>query len=399
MTYAPKGYKPYFYRMPHFDQPLTSKLPHVGTTIFTVMSRLANEHQAINLSQGFPDFECSPELVDLVTTHMKKGHNQYAPMQGLPVLREVIAAKFKNLYNVHYDPDTEVTVTSGGTQALYSAISALIREGDEVIVFTPAYDSYEPAITLHRGVTRYVQLSAPDFKINWKQVKKTVNGKTRMIILNSPHNPSGAILSAEDMKELERIVAGTGIIILSDEVYEHLVFDGEQHQSMALYPELASRSIIVASFGKVFHVTGWKMGYAVGPANLMVEFRKAHQYQVFCSNTPLQYALAEYLSKPETYLSLNDFYQQKRDYFISGISGSRFNIIPCKGTYFQLLDYSNISDKEDVDFARQLTSEKKIASIPVSVFYNTQTDQRLLRFCFAKKQETLDKAIEILNKI
>lgn len=385
--------------MPHFDQPLTSKLPHIGTTIFTVMSKLANEHGAINLSQGFPDFDCSPELVSLVEQSMKKGFNQYAPMQGLPVLRETIAAKFKHLYNIQYDPDTEITITSGGTQALYSAISALVRKGDEVLVFTPAYDSYEPAVSLHKGITRYVQLNAPDFKINWDQVKKNVNAKTRMIILNSPHNPSGAILSAQDMEELEKIVKGTGIIILSDEVYEHLVFDEEVHQSMALYPELASRSIIVASFGKVFHVTGWKMGYAVGPANLMAEFRKAHQYQVFCSNTPLQHAMAQYLSQPETYLSLNRFYQQKRDYFLDGIRGSRFNIVPCKGTYFQLLDYSNISQEQDVDFARQLTTEKKIASIPVSVFYNTRTDQKLLRFCFAKKEETLDKAIAILNQI
>lgn len=385
--------------MPIFNQSIPSKLPQVGTSIFTVMSKLAADHQAINLSQGFPDFNISSELVSLVNKYMTTGMNQYAPMQGLPVLREAISAKFKKLYHTEYNPDTEITVTAGGTQALYSTISALVREGDEVVVFTPAYDSYEPAVTLHKGITRYVKLSAPDFKINWKEVKKTVNGKTRMIILNSPHNPSGAVLSSADIKELEKIVKGTGIIILSDEVYEHLIFDGQKHLSMATSPELASRSVIVASFGKIFHVTGWKMGYMVGPADLMAEVRKAHQYQVFCCNTPAQHAIAEYLKEENNYLELNNFYQAKRDYFIEGIKNSRFKIVPAKGTYFQLLDYSPISIENDVDFAKRLTTEYKLASIPVSVFYNTKTDQHLLRFCFAKKEETLDKAIQILNKI
>ncbi|HLP12515.1 MAG TPA: methionine aminotransferase [Flavobacteriales bacterium] len=385
--------------MPIFNQSIPSKLPQVGTSIFTVMSKLAADHQAINLSQGFPDFNISSELVSLVNKYMTTGMNQYAPMQGLPVLREVISAKFKKLYHTEYNPDTEITVTAGGTQALYSTISALVREGDEVVVFTPAYDSYEPAVTLHKGITRYVKLSAPDFKINWKEVKKTVNGKTRMIILNSPHNPSGAVLSSNDIKELEKIVKGTGIIILSDEVYEHLIFDGQKHLSMATSPELASRSVIVASFGKIFHVTGWKMGYMAGPADLMAEVRKAHQYQVFCCNTPAQHAIAEYLKDENNYLELNNFYQAKRDYFIEGIKNSRFKIVPAKGTYFQLLDYSPISKENDVDFAKRLTTEYKLASIPVSVFYNTKTDQHLLRFCFAKKEDTLDKAIQILNKI
>jgi methionine aminotransferase len=385
--------------MPIFNQTIPSKLPQVGTSIFTVMSKLATDHQAINLSQGFPDFNISSELVSLVNKYMNSGMNQYAPMQGLLALREVISAKFKKLYNIEYDPEKEITVTAGGTQALYSSISALIREGDEVLIFTPAYDSYEPAVTLHKGITRYVQLTAPDFKINWKEVKKTVNSKTRMIILNSPHNPSGAVLSPSDIKELEKIVKGTGIIILSDEVYEHLIFDGQKHLSMATSPELASRSIIVASFGKIFHVTGWKMGYMVGPANLMAEVRKAHQYQVFCCNTPAQHAIAEYLKEESTYLELNDFYQAKRDYFLNGIKDSRFLVVPTKGTYFQLLDYSPISKENDVDFAKRLTTEYKLASIPISVFYNTKTDQHLLRFCFAKKEETLDKAIEILDKI
>lgn len=385
--------------MPHFEQNITSKLPHVGTTIFTVMSKLATDHGAINLSQGFPDFEMDERLADLVSKKMRDGLNQYAPMQGLPLLREVIAQKFKTLYNVDYSAEKEITITAGGTQALYSTISALVREGDEVIVFTPAYDSYEPAVTLHKGITRYVPLLAPDFKINWKQVKQNINAKTRMIVLNSPHNPSGSVLTAQDLKELEKIVKGTGIVILSDEVYEHLIFDEQKHLSMATSPELASRSIIVASFGKVFHVTGWKMGYMVGPENLMHEIRKAHQYQVFCCNTPIQHALAEYMQNSETYMGLSDFYQQKRDFFVKGILSSRFNIIPCKGTYFQLLDYSKISNENDVDFAKRLTIENKIASIPVSVFYNSQTNQHLLRFCFAKKEETLLKAIEILNRI
>ena len=385
--------------MPLFNQKITSKLPQVGTTIFTIMSKLANEQNAINLSQGFPDFDCSKDLIQLVGKYMTRGMNQYAPMQGVPVLREAISSKFKSLYSIDYNPDTEITITAGGTQAIYSSISALVREGDEVLVFTPAYDCYEPAITLHKGITRYVALMAPDFKINWKEVKKTINSKTRMIILNSPHNPSGAILSSNDLKELEKIVKGTNIIILSDEVYEHLVFDGQKHLSMATSQELASRSIIVASFGKIFHVTGWKMGYLFAPSDLMHEIRKAHQYQVFCVNTPIQHACAEYISNPQTYLELNDFYQKKRDYFANGIKNSRFNIIHCNGTYFQLLDYSKISKEKDIDFAKKLTIENKIASIPISVFYNSKTDQKILRFCFAKKEETLDKAIEILNKI
>ncbi len=385
--------------MPKFNHTIPSKLPQVGVTIFTVMSKLATENKAINLSQGFPDFDCSTELIQLVGKYMTQGFNQYAPMQGVPVLREVIAKKFLELYNATYDADKEITITAGGTQAIYSTISALVREDDEVVIFTPAYDCYEPAVTLHKGITRYVALKAPDFKIDWSEVKKTITGKTRMIILNSPHNPSGAVLSAYDIKELENIVKGTNIIILSDEVYEHLIFDGQKHLSMATSPELASRSVIIASFGKIFHVTGWKMGYLVAPEDLMHEIRKSHQYQVFCCNTPTQHACAEYLSKSSTYLELNDFYQEKRDYFANGIKSSRFKFTPSAGTYFQLLDYSNISQELDVDFAKRLTIENKIASIPISVFYNTKMDQHVLRFCFAKKKETLDKAIEILNKI
>lgn len=385
--------------MPVFHHTIPSKLPLVGTTIFTVMSKLANENNAINLSQGFPDFDCDRVLLDLVHHHMLKGHNQYAPMQGLPVLREVIAAKFASLYGVHYDADKEITVTAGGTQALYSTISALIHEGDEAIIFTPAYDSYEPAIQLHKGIVHQIPLEGDDFHINWEKVRATITSKTKLIVVNTPHNPTGSILTANDLDSLAQAVKGTNIVVLSDEVYEHIVFDGEKHFSLCTHPELAQRTVIVASFGKVFHITGWKMGYMVGPENLMHEIRKAHQYQVFCVNTPVQHALAEYMKLPENYLGLNDFYQEKRDYFLNGIRSSRFTFKPSKGTYFQLLDYSAISNENDVDFAKRLTIEHKLASIPISVFYAVPPKQQYLRFCFAKKKETLDKAISIINQI
>lgn len=385
--------------MPVYKNHIHSKLPHIGTTIFTVMSKLATEHQAINLSQGFPDFDCDRVLIDLVYEHMKNGRNQYAPMQGLPYLREVIANKYKQLYNVNYNPETEITITSGGTQALYTAISAFIHEDDEVIIFTPAYDSYEPAVAMHNGVAKYVELKAPDYSIDWTAVKKLVNHRTKMIIINSPHNPTGSALTKNDLKELDKITRNSEILILSDEVYEHIIFDGQPHQSVCLFPNLAERSFIVASFGKVFHVTGWKMGYCLAPENLMAEFRKAHQFQVFCSNAPMQWALADYLADEKNYMQLSQFYQEKRDYFIRGLSGSRFKFKPAAGTYFQLLDYSAITNEADTDFAVRLTKEKKIASIPVSVFYNTKNTDHMLRFCFAKKKETLDKALDILQKV
>lgn len=385
--------------MTEYPNIIKSKLPKVGTTIFTVMSQLAQEENAINLSQGFPDFKSSEELSALVTKALSQGLNQYAPMAGLMSLREEISRKTYELYGAEYHPETEITVTAGATQAIYTAIAAMVNEDDEVIIFTPAYDCYEPAIELSGGKPVFVQMSAPDYKVNWEQVKKLINQRTRMIILNTPHNPTGTVLSEEDMLALEKIVSNTDIVIVSDEVYEHIIFDGKQHQSAAKFPGLAERSFIVSSFGKTFHNTGWKVGYCVAPKNLMVEFRKAHQFIVFCVNHPMQYALAEYLKNKEHYMNLGAFYQQKRDFFVDLIKDSRFEIIPSSGTYFQLLSYKGVSDKADVDFAVELTKQHKIASIPVSVFYHKKVDEKVLRFCVAKKEETLEQAAAILNKV
>ncbi|MDF2436003.1 MAG: aminotransferase [Bacteroidota bacterium] len=378
---------------------ILSKLPKVGTTIFSVMSKLAAEHKAINLSQGFPDFNCDEELVSLVNKHMAAGHNQYAPMPGLPGLREVLAKKTEDLYKAKYDSETEITITSGATQAIFTAITAVVREGDEVIIFEPAYDCYQPAIELNGGKTIYLQLKAPGYYIEWEEVKKVISHRTKMIIINTPHNPTGSIMSAEDMKQLEKLVKGTDIIIISDEVYEHIIFDNNVHQSVARFPKLAERSFIISSFGKTFHTTGWKMGYCVAPKNLMTEFRKVHQFLVFSANTPIQHALTEYLHDKNNYITLGKFYQDKRDYFISGIKNPKFTFTPARGTYFQLLDYKALSKEKDTDFAVKITKEFGLASIPVSAFYHENTDNKVLRFCFAKKEETLDKAIEILNKI
>ncbi len=378
---------------------LHSKLPKTGISIFAKMSALATEHKAINLAQGFPDFQCDPELIKLVEKAMKSGHNQYAPLAGVPALREAIVEKTERLYGASYDPGTEVTVTAGATQAIFTAITALIREGDEVIVFSPAYDCYEPAIELAGGKPVNIELKQPDFCIEWTEVKRLINRKTRMIILNSPHNPSGAILSSEDIAQLEKLLADTEIIILSDEVYEHIVFDGQKHISIAQFPALAERAIIISSFGKTYHNTGWKMGYAVAPADMMAEFRKVHQFNVFAVNTPTQYALAEFLKEESRYLSLNSFYENKRNFFINALQGSKFKFTPARGTYFQLLDYSDISDARDVDFADELTIKHKLASIPISVFYSNEPNVKLLRFCFAKGEETLEKAAEILRSL
>lgn len=378
---------------------IKSKLPKVGTTIFTVMSELANKHNAINLSQGFPDFESSPELTQLVSEAMQKGHNQYAPMPGILPLREEISKKVERLYGTSYHPESEITITAGATQAIYTAIAAIIREGDEVIIFTPAYDCYEPAIELNGGKPVFLQMHAPDYSINWEQVKKLINQRTKMIIINTPHNPTGTIMKEEDMLALEKIVSDTDIVLISDEVYEHIVFDGQQHLSAAKYPGLAERTFITSSFGKTFHNTGWKMGYCVAPKNLMAEFRKAHQYIVFSANTPMQHALATYLKNENNYLELNNFYQQKRDLFTSLIQESKFEVLPASGTYFQLLRYSSISNEKDTDFAIRLTKENGIAAIPVSVFYHHTIDEKVLRFCFAKKEETIEKAAEILTSI
>ena len=385
--------------MPEYPNTIPSKLPKVGTTIFSVMSKMAHENNAINLSQGFPDFESSEELTSLVNDAMKKGLNQYAPMPGVMALREEIAIKTANLYGTQYNPETEITVTAGATQAIYTAIAATIREGDEVIIFTPAYDCYEPAIELNGGRTVFVQMHAPDYRVEWDQVKKLINQRTKMIIINTPHNPTGTILEESDMLALQKIVADTDILLISDEVYEHIIFDGKAHESAAKYPQLAERSFIISSFGKTFHNTGWKMGYCLAPKNLMVEFRKAHQFIVFSANTPVQHGLSEYLKNENNYLSLNNFYQEKRDLFSSLIKDSKFEILPSSGTYFQLLRYSNITDASDTDFAIELTKKHKIASIPVSVFYHQKVDEKVLRFCVAKKEETLRAAAEILNRV
>lgn len=385
--------------MPTYPNTISSKLPKVGTTIFTVMSRLAQEQGAFNLSQGFPDFPVDQHLIDLVHHHMSTGKNQYPPMAGIPRLREIICEKMERLYGTSYDPETEVTITAGGTQAIFTAIMATINEGDEVIMFTPAYDCYAPAVELAGGKPVYVQLKSTDYSIDWKQVKKVVSRHTKMIMINTPHNPSGAVLKEADVQELIKITKDNDIIILSDEVYEHIIFDGIPHQSMARHPELANRSMIVYSFGKTFHVTGWKTGYVVAPKNLMAEFRKVHQFNVFTANSPIQYALADYMSNEDNYMHIGAFYQAKRDLFLSAVKASRFKIKPTRGTYFQLLDYSKISKEEDTELAKRLTIEHKVASIPVSVFYHNPVQNNVLRFCFAKEDDTLKRAGDIICNI
>jgi methionine aminotransferase len=385
--------------MPVFPNVITAKLPKAGTTIFTIMSALANAHKAINLSQGFPDFSCSEELTGLVNKHMKNGSNQYAPMPGVMALREMIAQKTEALYGASYDPETEITVTAGATQAIYTAITAMLHEDDEVLIFEPAYDCYIPAIELNGGRPVFYQLNAPDYTIDWKDVQKLINHHTRMIIINTPHNPTGSVMTADDMAKLEKLTKDTGIIIVSDEVYEHILFDGHRHESVARFPDLANRSFIISSFGKTFHTTGWKIGYCIAPKNLMEEFRKVHQYLVFSVNTPIQYAIADFLKDKDNYVNLSTFYQGKRDYFIKQINGSRFTFNPSAGTYFQLLNYQGISEEKDTDYAVRLVKEFGLAGIPVSVFYHQPTDNKVLRFCFAKQDETLEKAAAIICKI
>nr|WP_320135721.1 pyridoxal phosphate-dependent aminotransferase [uncultured Amphritea sp.] len=377
-----------------------TKLPKVGTTIFTEMSQLAAEHNAINLSQGFPDFDGPLALLDRVTYYLEHGQNQYAPMAGVPSLRHAIALKVEQLYGCQVNPDTEVTVTSGATEALFAAIGAVVRPGDEVIIFDPAYDCYEPAIELNGGRAVHLALQAPTFSIDWQVVRTAINSNTRMIIINSPHNPTGTVLSAADLDQLEALVADTDILLLSDEVYEHICFNGS-HQSLLCRPALAERAFVVSSFGKTYHTTGWKVGYCVAPAPLSVELRKLHQYLTFCTVHPIQLALADFMTDyPEHYLELPTFYQQKRDLFCQLLKDSRFSFEPSDGTYFQLVDYSAIApDMDDVTFARWLTTEVGVAAIPVSVFYDVAPEQRLVRFCFAKDDSTLKQAAEILCKI
>jgi methionine aminotransferase len=378
---------------------LISKLPELGVTIFTEMTQLANDHGAINLSQGFPDFDVHPDLTTLVTQSMQKGHNQYAPMQGLPLLRERIAEKASELYGATYDPATEITITSGATEALFAAITAVVRKDDEVIVFEPAYDAYEPVIKLNGGVPIYVKLSYPEYRIAWDEVQDAITPKTQLMILNFPHNPTGAVLTEADISRLTQIVRDTKIIIVSDEVYEHIVFDGLKHLSVARYPELAARSFVISSFGKTYHTTGWKIGYCLAPAVFSREIQKIHQYLTFASNTPVQHAYAEFMQDKDIYLQLSGFYQYKRDKFNALINESRFKALPCGGTYFQMLDYSAISDEPDLKFAKRLTVDHGVASIPPSVFYHLRDDHSVLRFCFAKKDETLELAAESLCRI
>ena len=384
--------------MPNFKN-LPSKLPAGKTSIFSVMSGLARKHKAIDLSQGFPNFETDNHLKELVCKAMKDGYNQYPPMSGVWALRTRIAEKIAALYDVCYDFETEILVTNGATQALYCAINAFVHPGDEVIVFKPAYDSYEPDIKLAGGKPVLIELKGKDFKIDWQEVETKINAKTRMIIINTPHNPTGTVLSKNDMQRLEKLIRCTNIILLSDEVYEHLIFDEEKHQSASKFPGLAERAIVCASFGKTFHNTGWKMGYCVAPEVLMKEIIKLHQATVFCVNHPMQHAFAEYLKKPEHYLQLGGFYQQKRDKFFDLMQGSGFKGTPSKGTYFQVMDYSKITDEPDVDFAKRLIIENGLATIPVSVFHKNGKDHKQLRFCFAKTDETLEKAAKILHKL
>lgn len=378
---------------------INSKLPTVGTTIFSVMSKLAQDHQAINLSQGFPDYPPNSKLIDFVAAAMKEGHNQYAPMPGLLELRTLIADKTKKLYNADYDPETEITITAGGTQAIFTALTAVINPGDEVIIFEPAYDCYSPTVRLLGGLVKPFELHAPDYKIDWEMVKKLFTANTKMIILNSPQNPTGSILNKDDIDALIKLTKNTDILILSDEVYEHIIFDGEQHQSVALYPELQERSFIVASFGKLLHTTGWKLGYCLAPIKLTNEFRKIHQFNVFSVNTPMQMGITNYLKSEPVYENLSGFFQEKRDLFRALLSKTKFKLLPCKGSYFQCVSYDGISDEKDTDFAKRLVTDFGVASIPVSAFYTKNTDAKTLRFCFAKEEKTLKDAIERLLKV
>jgi len=380
---------------------LPSRLPAVGTTIFTRMSALAAAHGAVNLGQGFPDFDCDPALLDAVTAAMHEGHNQYPPMAGVPPLRAAIAAKIAALYGARYDADTELTVTAGATQALTTAILCCVHPGDEVIVIEPAYDSYAPAITLAGGrvVPVAMEVDEQGYHVSWARVAAAVSPRTRLLIVNTPHNPTGTILRAPDLRALADIVRGTDILLLSDEVYEHMVFDGQRHESLCRHPELAERAFVVSSFGKTYHVTGWKVGYVAAPAALMTEFRKVHQYNVFTVNTPAQYGIARYMADPVPYLDLPAFYQRKRDLFRAGLAGSRFTLLPADGTYFQCVRYDAISPILESEFAAWLTAEIKVAAIPVSAFYGAAQESGIVRFCFAKQDATLHQALARLAKL
>ena len=378
---------------------VTSRLPQVGTTIFTVMSALAAEHQAVNLGQGFPDFDCDPQLLDAVNGAMRRGLNQYPPMPGVSVLREAVARKIEALYGHAYDAGTEITITAGATQAIITAVLALVHAGDEVIVLDPCYDSYDPSITLAGATPVHVPLTPRSFRPDFTRIAAALTPRTRAIIVNTPHNPSATTWSAHDMQQLAELLRPTDVIVISDEVYEHMVFDGQRHESAARFPELAARSVIVSSFGKTYHVTGWKVGFVAAPAPLMAEFRKVHQFNVFTVNTPVQHGLAAYMDSAEPYLQLPAFYQRKRDLFRAGLAATRFTLLPSEGSYFQVVDYSAISDASEEDFCRWLTTEVGVAAIPLSAFYAQPFEQRLARFCFAKKEDTLQLALKRLARL
>ena len=378
---------------------IQSKLPNVGTTIFTLMSSLAAKHNAINLGQGFPDFAMSSELISLVDKAMIDGHNQYAHMNGLITLRERLAEKAANLYSANINPEEEITITPGGTYAIYTALTAILQKGDEVIVFEPAYDSYIPNIEINGAVAIPIALSFPEYKIDWQKVKEKITEKTKAIIINSPHNPTGKILEKEDIHQLLEIVKDSNIFIISDEVYEHLIFEGKKHLSMLKYPDLFERSFVCFSFGKVYHCTGWKLGYCIAPSALMKEFRKVHQFNCFSCHSPSQYGLSEYIKNKDAYLQLGAFLQSKRDFLFEGMKNTKFKALPSHGSYFQLYSYENISDENEIDFAKRLVEKNGVATIPVSAFYKTPQENKVVRFCFAKKEETLEKAIEKLQRL
>jgi len=378
---------------------IASKLPDVGVSIFAVMTRLANEHGAINLSQGFPDFACDPDLVDAVHRHMRAGDNQYAPMPGLLALREALAAKIHRLYGAEYDPASEVTVTSGATEALFDIVSAFVRPGDEVILFEPCYDAYVPVVRLNGGTPRFVTLRAPDYRVDWDEVRRLLSPRTRLLVVNSPHNPTGSILGAGDLRALAAALDGSDVVVLSDEVYEHIVFDGARHESLARHPALRERTCVVSSFGKTYHTTGWKVGYVAAPRALTAEIQRVHQFVTFATNTPAQHAYAEVTRRRAHYDDLAAFYQEKRDRFLELLEGSRFTPVPSRGTYFQILDYSAISDEDDAAFAMRLLEQHGVASIPTSAFLYASEAPRVLRFCFAKRDDTLEQAAARLRAV
>jgi methionine transaminase len=378
---------------------LESRLPSVGTTIFTVMSALAQEHGAVNLGQGFPDFDCDPKLIGAVEAAMRRGLNQYPPMAGVPALREAVAAKIESLYGQRYDPVNEITVTAGATQAIFTALLAIVHQGDEVIVLDPCYDSYEPNVALAGGRVVHVPLTPGTFRPDFDRIAAALTPRTRAIIINTPHNPSATIWSAADMARLAELLRPTRVLVIADEVYEHMVYDGQQHQSVARRPELAARSFIVSSFGKTYHVTGWKVGYVAAPGPLTAEFRKVHQFNVFTVNTPMQHGIAAYMADTEPYTTLCAFYQAKRDLFRSGLASTRFELLPSEGSYFQCVRYTEISDEPEEAFCRRLTREAGVAAIPLSAFYPGGFEQRIVRFCFAKKDETLQEALRRLAQL